>query len=153
MINQIGYEGQVAGGIAQGVGLGMLEDYNIEHGQVKSENLDSYLLPTIKDIPSLSIHAVENVDNGGPFGAKSIGEPAAELAAAAITNAVAFATGTRHRQLPLTLEQVVLGYNLKKPARQSELLHASAEKKQTHRLNGFSVKNPESLARGTGTAC
>lgn len=146
VINQIGYEGQVAGGIAQGVGLGMLEDYNIEHGQVKSENLDSYLLPTIKDIPSLSIHAVENEDNGGPFGAKSIGEPAAELAAAAITNAVAFATGERHRQLPLTLEQVVLGYNLKKPARQSELLHASAEKKQTHRLNGFSVKNPESLA-------
>ncbi|WP_036819723.1 FAD binding domain-containing protein, partial [Photobacterium sanctipauli] len=123
----------------------MLEDYNIEHGQVKSENFDSYLLPTIKDIPNLSIHAVENSDPGGPFGAKSIGEPAAELAAAAIANAVAFATNTRHRQLPLTLEQVFLGYNLKKPARQSELMHASEEKKQTHRINGFSLQTPKTL--------
>ncbi|RWX56919.1 molybdopterin cofactor-binding domain-containing protein [Photobacterium chitinilyticum] len=145
VINQVGFEGQVAGGIAQGVGLGVLEDFNIERGNVKSENLDSYLLPTIKDIPALSIQAVENSDNGGPFGAKSIGEPAAELAAVAITNAVAFATGSRHRQLPLTLEQVYLGYNLKKPARQSELVHASEEKKQTHRLNGFSIINPTSL--------
>ncbi|MCW8331164.1 molybdopterin-dependent oxidoreductase [Photobacterium sp. SDRW27] len=159
VINQIGFEGQVAGGIAQGIGLGVLEDYNIEYGKVKSENLDSYLLPTIKDIPPLTIQAVENADAGGPFGAKSIGEPAAELAAAAITNAVAFATGTRHRQLPLTLEQIYLGYNLKKPARQSELVHASEEKKQTLRLNGFSVVNPTSLdealailADGTATA-
>ncbi|WP_064605051.1 molybdopterin cofactor-binding domain-containing protein [Photobacterium sp. J15] len=145
VINKVGFEGQVAGGIAQGFGLGVLEDFNIEHGNVKSENLDSYLLPTIKDIPTLNIEAVENHDAGGPFGAKSIGEPAAELAAAAITNAVAFATSVRHRQLPLTLEQIFLGYNLKKPARQSELVHASEEKKQTHRINGFSVINPSSL--------
>lgn len=145
VISQVGFEGQVAGGIAQGFGLGVLEDYNIEHGELKSENLDSYLLPTIKDIPNMTIMAVENADKGGPFGAKSIGEPATELAAAAINNAVCFAIGKRVRQLPLTLEQVVLGYNLKKPARQSELMLASAEKKHTLRLTGLSVINPDSL--------
>ncbi|MGF1868974.1 molybdopterin cofactor-binding domain-containing protein [Photobacterium indicum] len=147
VISQVGFEGQVAGGIAQGFGLGVLEDYNIEHGELKSENFDSYLLPTIKDMPPMTIMAVENADTGGPFGAKSIGEPATELAAAAINNAVSFALNKRMRQLPLTLEQLVLGYNLKKPARQSEQMLKSEEKKHTHRLTGFSVVNPSSLAQ------
>ena len=145
VISTTGFEGQVTGGIAQGFGMGVLEDYNIEHGKLKSENLDSYLLPTIKDIPSIDVIAVENHDAQGPFGAKSIGEPACELAAAAINNAVCFALDTRIRQLPLTLEQVTLGYNLKKPARQSEEMISSEEKKHTHRLNSLRVQNPTSL--------
>ncbi|WP_025823214.1 molybdopterin cofactor-binding domain-containing protein [Shewanella marina] len=145
VISKVGFEGQVAGGIAQGFGFGILEDFNIEHGEVKSENLDSYLLPTIKDIPAMNIIAVENPDVGGPFGAKSIGEPATELAAAAINNALSFAIGQRMRQLPLTLEQVVLGYNLKKPARQSELMLHSADKKHTLRLTDLSLINPTDL--------
>jgi CO/xanthine dehydrogenase Mo-binding subunit len=120
VINPVGFEGQVCGGIAQGCGYAVLEDFNIEHGIVKSENFDSYLLPTIKDIPPIDVYAVENHDPHGPFGAKSIGEPATELAAAAINNAVNFALGTAFNKLPLTLEQVFLGYNLKKPVRQSE---------------------------------
>ncbi|UJF17686.1 molybdopterin-dependent oxidoreductase [Vibrio sp. SS-MA-C1-2] len=145
VINPVGFEGQVSGGIAQGIGMGILEDYNIAHGEVKSENFDSYLLPTIKDVPPINVIAVENPDPGGPFGAKSIGEPATELVAAAINNAVGFATNTRHRQLPLTLEQVTLGYNLKKPARQSEILASTGDKKQVHRLNQLSIQNPASL--------
>ncbi|MEC4728704.1 molybdopterin-dependent oxidoreductase [Shewanella sp. D64] len=145
VISKVGFEGQVTGGIAQGFGYGVLEDFNIEHAEVKSENLDSYLLPTIKDIPPIKIIAVENPDPGGPFGAKSIGEPATELAAAAINNALSFALGRRIRQLPLTLEQVVLGYNLKKPVRQSELQLHSENKKHTLRLNGLSVINPSTV--------
>ncbi|MBL4831223.1 MAG: molybdopterin-dependent oxidoreductase [Aliivibrio sp.] len=145
VINQVGFEGQVTGGIAQGFGLGVLEDYNIENGELKSENFDSYLLPTIKDIPNIDIIAIENYDAGGPFGAKSIGEPATELAAAAINNAVSFALNKRFRQLPLTLEQVILGYNLKKPVRQSELLATSEQKKHTQRITGIKLINPESL--------
>jgi CO/xanthine dehydrogenase FAD-binding subunit len=141
----VGFEGQVCGGIAQGCGYAILEDFNIEHGIVKSENFDSYLLPTIKDIPPIDVHAVENHDPQGPFGAKSIGEPATELAAAAINNAVNFALGTAFNKLPLTLEQVFLGYNLKKPVRQSELLISSAVKKQVLRLNNISIRSPASL--------
>jgi CO/xanthine dehydrogenase Mo-binding subunit len=55
VINPVGFEGQVCGGIAQGCGYAVLEDFNIEHGIVKSENFDSYLLPTIKDIRPLML--------------------------------------------------------------------------------------------------
>ena len=150
VINPVGYEGQVCGGIAQGCGYAILEDFNIEHGKVKSENFDSYLLPTIKDIPPIDVHAVENHDPDGPFGAKSIGEPATEIAAAAINNAVNFALGTAFNKLPLTLEQVFLGYNLKKPVRQSEKIlckHqvSSDVSKQVLRLNNMSMRTPNSL--------
>ncbi|QFU24870.1 molybdopterin-dependent oxidoreductase [Shewanella eurypsychrophilus] len=146
VINRVGFEGQVSGGIAQAFGLGVLEDYNIAYGELKSENFDSYLLPTIKDIPRINIHSIENSDDGGPFGAKSIGEPCTELGAAAINNAASFALNKRFYQLPLTLEQITLGFNLKKPARQSELLDSSSLKKQTHRLSNTNVTTPRSLA-------
>lgn len=145
VINPVGFEGQVCGGVAQGFGYALLEDFNIEHGQVKSENFDSYLLSTIKDIPAITVIGVENPDKAGPLGAKGIGEPATELAAAAINNAVSFALGTRFNKLPLTLEQVILGYNLKKPARQSELMIEQENKKQVLRLTDVTVTRPKTL--------
>ncbi|MTH46723.1 molybdopterin cofactor-binding domain-containing protein [Intestinirhabdus alba] len=145
VINQVGFEGQVYGGVSQGFGYALLEDFNIENGQVKSENLDSYLLPTIKDIPPMTVIGVENPDIAGPLGAKGIGEPATELAAAAINNAVSFALGTRFNKLPLTLEQVILGYNLKKPVRQSEMMLEAENKKQVLRLTDVKVTRPKSL--------
>lgn len=150
VLNPVGFEGQVCGGVAQGFGYALLEDFNIEHGQVKSENFDSYLLPTIKDIPSITVIGVENPDIAGPLGAKGIGEPATELAAAAINNAVSFALDTRFNKLPLTLEQVILGYNLKKPARQSELMIEQDNKKQVLRLTDVSVTRPKNLDEALG---
>lgn len=146
VINKVGFEGQVSGGIAQGmIGYGMLEEFNTEHGEVKSENFDTYLLPTIKDIPPMTIIPVENHDKAGPFGAKVIGEPVLELGAAALNNAVSFAMGKRNYALPLTLEQVKLGHPLKKPVRQSELLAESAQKKQVLRLNTLALARARSL--------
>ncbi len=145
VINPVGFEGQVSGGVAQGFGYALLEDFNIEQGEVKSENFDSYLLPTIKDIPKITVIGVENPDGSGPLGAKGIGEPATELAAAAINNAVSEALGTRLNKLPLTLEQVILGYNLKKPARQSELMIEPSSRKQVLRLTDVTVIRPENL--------
>lgn len=146
VINKVGFEGQVYGGVLQGmVGYGMLEDFNIEQGVVKSENFDTYLLPTIKDMPEIQIIAVENSDKAGPFGGKVIGEPVLELGGAALNNAVNFALGRWNNTLPLTLEQVKLGYNLKKPVRQSEVVAESEEKKQVLRLNTLAVETPQSL--------
>ncbi|WEF30069.1 molybdopterin-dependent oxidoreductase [Klebsiella aerogenes] len=145
VLNPVGFEGQVYGGVAQGFGYALLEDFNIENGQVKSENFDSYLLPTMKDIPRMTVIGVENPDIAGPLGAKGIGEPATELAAAAINNAVSFALGTRFNKLPLTLEQVILGYNLKKPVRQSEMMLEAENKKQVLRLTDVHVTRPKSL--------
>lgn len=146
VINKVGFEGQVYGGIAQGmVGYGMLEEFNTEHGEVKSENFDTYLLPTIKDMPEINIIAVENHDRAGPYGAKVIGEPVLELGAAALNNAVSFALNRRNYVLPLTLEQVRLGYALKKPVRQSELMAESGDKKQVLRLNTLQLKRATTL--------
>lgn len=147
VINPVGFTGQVYGGVLQGmIGYGMLEDFNTEHGVVKSENFDTYLLPTIKDMPHIDVIAVENHDSAGPMGAKVIGEPVLELGAAALNNAVNFAIGRRNRTLPLTLEQVRLGYNLKKPERQSEQMLEAGDKKQVHRLNSLSLSVPHTLA-------
>jgi hypothetical protein len=146
VINPVGFSGQVYGGVLQGmIGYGMLEDFNTEHGVVKSENFDTYLLPTIKDMPHIDIIAVENYDKAGPMGAKVIGEPVLELGAAALNNAVSFAIDRPNRILPLTLEQVRLGYNLKKPERQSEQMLESGDKKQVHRLNTLSLSVPQTL--------
>lgn len=145
VLNPVGFEGQVYGGVAQGFGYALLEDFNIENGQVKSENFDSYLLPTMKDIPPMTVIGVENPDIAGPLGAKGIGEPATELAAAAINNAVSFALETRFNKLPLTLEQVILGYNLKKPVRQSEMMLEAENKKQVLRLTDVEVSRPKNL--------
>ena len=146
VINKVGFEGQVYGGVAQGmIGYGMLEEFNIEQGEVKSENFDTYLLPTIKDVPNIDIIAVENHDQAGPYGAKVIGEPVLELGGAALNNAVSFALGRRNYALPLTLEQIRLGYALKKPVRQSELLAESGDKKQILRLNTLQIARPKTL--------
>ena len=146
VINKVGFEGQVYGGVVQGmIGYGMLEEFNIEQGEVKSENFDTYLLPTIKDVPNIDIVAVENHDKAGPYGGKVIGEPVLELGGAALNNAVSFAMAYRNYVLPLTLEQVRLGYALKKPVRQSELLAETGEKKQVLRLNTLQLVRANTL--------
>lgn len=154
VINRLGAEGQVYGGVTQGVGYATFEDYDIQRGDVKSSNLDTYLLPTIRDVQNIDPVFVENPDKYGPFGAKSLGEPTLELTAAAINNALSFAVGKRSYQIPLTLEQVFLGKNLRKPVRQSEVVHADSckidrpihgGKKLTPRLNNITISDPTSL--------
>ena len=63
-------------------------------------------------MPNIQVIIVENEDAAGPFGAKSIGEPATEIAAPAIANAIFNATGKRICEIPATLERVLLGHKL-----------------------------------------
>jgi CO/xanthine dehydrogenase Mo-binding subunit len=104
---------QVCGGIAMGIGYGMLEDYRLRRGVPVQQNLDEYLLPTSLDMPEVEMILVEHPDPLGPFGAKSIGEPATEIAAPALLNAIAHACGRRIRELPAGLERVFLGEELR----------------------------------------
>jgi CO/xanthine dehydrogenase Mo-binding subunit len=64
------------------------------------------------DVPPIRAILAENPDPAGPFGAKSIGEPANELAAPAIVNAIFNATGERITEIPASLERVLLGHAL-----------------------------------------
>ena len=92
--------------------LEILQTFNFFKSKPQSLNFDEYLIPTSMDVPGIDCFIVENPDPIGPFGAKSIGEPANEIAAPAIINAIANATGKRIYQLPASLEQVLLGHKL-----------------------------------------
>jgi CO/xanthine dehydrogenase Mo-binding subunit len=111
-ISRGGVEGQIYGGVAMGLGYGLLEDFEIEDGVPTQLNFDEYLIPTSMDVPPIRAILVENPDPAGPFGAKSIGEPANELAAPAIVNAIFNATGKRLTEIPASLERVLLGHGL-----------------------------------------
>ena len=111
-INRNTLLGQLYGGVAMGLGYGVLEDFDFEDGIPKQLNFDEYLLATSLDVPPIKTIIVENEDAAGPFGAKSIGEPANELAAPAILNAIYHATGKRIYELPASLERVLLGHKL-----------------------------------------
>ena len=91
-INPTLVEGQIEGGIAQGLGLALMEEFF----PGRTENLHDYLIPTIGDVPPIEI----DPDRGcrrpsGPFGAKGIGEQALIPTAPAILNAIRHATGVR----------------------------------------------------------
>lgn len=95
--------GQMYGGITQGVGMALTEDFKIEDGKIISLNFDTYSLPRMTDLPEMTGVIVENHDPHSLTGAKGIGEPALELIAPAIANAVCNATGIRLTSLPLSI--------------------------------------------------
>ena len=97
-LNPTQVEGQIHGGIAQGLGLALMEEYL----PGRTDNLHDYLIPTFGDMPEVEVHIVESSDPLGPYGAKGVGEPALIPTAPAILNAVELATGVRPTQVPLT---------------------------------------------------
>ncbi len=120
-INRAMVLGQMCGGVAMGLGYGLLEEFEIEDGIPKQLNFDEYLIPTSMDVPHIRTIIVENEDPAGPFGAKSVGEPTNEIAAPAIVNAIYNATGKRIYEIPANLERVLLGHKLtRKDKRGSE---------------------------------
>lgn len=89
-------EGQIEGGIAQGLGLALMEEYI----PGRTENLHDYLIPTTSDMPKITSILVEIPDPEGPLGAKGLGEHVLIPTAAAILNAIRHATGAELTQVP-----------------------------------------------------
>jgi xanthine dehydrogenase molybdenum-binding subunit len=107
VINRLGVEGQVEGGIAQGIGYCLSEEVKLDQGRICNPTFTDYKLFTTTDLPELDISFVETNDPAGPHGAKGIGESPLIPVAAAIANAVYNATGVRITELPLTPERVL----------------------------------------------
>ena len=101
-INPIQVEGQIHGGVAQGIGLALMEEYI----PGRTENLHDYLIPTFGDVPEIETILVEDEEPLGPYGAKGIGEPALIATAPAILNAIHDATGARINRVPATPDRV-----------------------------------------------
>jgi aldehyde oxidoreductase len=97
-INPTLVEGQVHGGIAQGIGMALMEEY--VNG--RTDNLHDYLIPTVGDVPPIDVHLIEDPEPLGPWGAKGVGEPALVATAPAILNAIHAACGVRMREVPVT---------------------------------------------------
>jgi CO/xanthine dehydrogenase Mo-binding subunit len=107
-----GAYGQMYGGIAQGLGYGLLEEMVYRDGYPQALNYDEYLIPTSLDVPEIEATFLHSEFAEGPYGAKNLAEPVLVGTAPAIANAVFHATGVRHHTLPLTLERVLLGQEL-----------------------------------------
>jgi CO/xanthine dehydrogenase Mo-binding subunit len=101
-INPTMIEGQIEGGVAQGLGMALMEEFF----SGKGENLHDYLIPTAGDIPPVESILIEDPSSIGPFGAKGIGEQAVIPTAPAILNAIHHATGLRMRRIPATPDRI-----------------------------------------------
>jgi len=101
-INPTLVEGQIEGGVAQGLGMALMEEFF----PGKGENLHDYLIPTAGDIPPVESILIEDPSPIGPFGAKGIGEQAVIPTAPAILNALHDAVGIRLRKIPATPDRV-----------------------------------------------
>jgi CO/xanthine dehydrogenase Mo-binding subunit len=101
-INPTQVEGQIHGGVAQGLGMALMEEYI----SGRTDNLHDYLIPTAGDIPPITVHLIEDPEPLGPYGAKGVGEPALIATAPAILNALHHATGVRVRTIPATPDRV-----------------------------------------------
>ncbi|MEQ1954515.1 molybdopterin cofactor-binding domain-containing protein [Mesorhizobium sp. CN2-181] len=97
-INPLLVEGQIEGGIAQGIGMALMEEFI----PGRTENLHDYLIPTFGDVPPIESILVEVADPEGPFGAKGLGEHVLIPTAPAILNAIRHAAGVMVDKIPAT---------------------------------------------------
>jgi len=113
-INPMATEGQVQGGVAQGLGWTLMENMVTENGKVMNPGFLDYIIPTAMDVPDITPLLVEPVEPNGPYGAKGIGEPALNPSMSAITNAIYNATGIRIKELPVSAEKILAELKKKK---------------------------------------
>ncbi|MBT4290592.1 MAG: molybdopterin-dependent oxidoreductase, partial [Deltaproteobacteria bacterium] len=106
-INPMATEGQIQGGIAQGLGWTLMENMAYQDGKMINGDFVDYIVPSCFDIPDIKTILVEPIEPNGPYGAKGIGEPALNPTMAAITNAIYDATGVRIKELPVNPQKLL----------------------------------------------
>jgi CO/xanthine dehydrogenase Mo-binding subunit len=106
-INPMATEGQIRGGITQGLGWTLMENMAYENGKIINSDFVDYIVPSALDVPDIKPILVEPIEPNGPYGAKGIGEPALNPTMAAITNAIYNATGIRVTELPVSPEKIL----------------------------------------------
>jgi len=106
-INPLRVDGQIHGGVAQGLGYALSEEILTEDGVSHSALFADYLIPTALELPDIASIILEEEPGKGPFGARGIGEPAIAPVAAAIASALDDAVGVRPDRLPFTPERVL----------------------------------------------
>jgi CO/xanthine dehydrogenase Mo-binding subunit len=109
LMNPLQALGQIEGGIAQGVGLAVMEELVVRDGRILNASFTDYLLPTALDMPVVRIGAlIEEPEPGAPFGAKGIGEPPCISSVAAVAAAIREATDRAVTRVPVRPQDLVL---------------------------------------------
>lgn len=106
-INPVAVDGQVQGGVVQGIGMGLSEGLTYDaKGQPAQRGFLDYKIPSTLDVPEIETVLIEKPAVDGPFGAKGIGEPPVVPPPAALANAIYRAAGVRMTSLPITPEKI-----------------------------------------------
>lgn len=109
VLNPLQAVGQIEGGIAQGVGLAVMEEIVLDGGRVRNPSFTDYLIPTALDMPTVHVVAlIEEPEPGAPYGAKGIGEPPTISSTAAVAAAVRAATGLALPRVPIRPQDIAL---------------------------------------------
>ncbi len=108
IVNPITAQGQIIGGSTMGIGYAIMEEVNLNQGDIQNKNFSDYIIPTSKDIPKYHTYFIEDVEETGPYGAKGLGEPAMLPMAPAIINAIYDAIGVRIYEYPATCDRILL---------------------------------------------
>jgi xanthine dehydrogenase YagR molybdenum-binding subunit len=110
IVNSKQARSQLRGGIIMGIGMALMEEtlFDERSGRILNRTLAGYYTPTIADVPEMEVHFVDRPDPFTPLGAKGIGELGIVGTAAAVANAIYHATGRRVRNLPITVDKLLL---------------------------------------------
>ncbi|HUQ40953.1 MAG TPA: molybdopterin cofactor-binding domain-containing protein [Candidatus Limnocylindrales bacterium] len=108
-INPVAVVGQLEGGIAQGLGLAVMEELLLRDGKIRNASFTDYLLPTMLDMPPVICDLVEHPHPDAPYGAKGVGEPPTISSTPAIVAAIRAATGRELNRVPVRPDAIVFG--------------------------------------------
>ena len=106
-IDRQAVEGQIEGGIAQGLGLALMEEIQTRDGLITNASFTDYLIPTALDMPPVETVIIEDPDPDAPYGVKGVGEPPTVVSTAAVVAALRDATGRELRRAPVRLDEIV----------------------------------------------
>lgn len=98
--------GQIQGGSAQGLGLAVMEEIQLAGGEVRNPSFTDYLIPTVLDMPPMSIDVLELADPNAPYGVRGVGEPPTISSTPAIVAAIRAATGLALTRVPVRPEHI-----------------------------------------------
>ena len=107
-LNPLSVIGQIEGGIAQGLGLAVMEEIVVTEGRVRNPSFTDYLLPTALDAPTVVATLIEQPEPLSPLGAKGVGEPPCISVTPAIANAIRNATGRTIDRVPVRPQDICL---------------------------------------------
>jgi xanthine dehydrogenase D subunit len=107
-LNPLSVQGQIEGGIAQGVGLAVMEEIVLDHGRIRNPSFTDYLIPTALDMPEVIATLIEQPEPGAPFGAKGVGEAPTVSSHAAVVAAIRDATGLALPRCPVRPQDIAL---------------------------------------------